>query len=272
MNTRARGFTLIEMIVAITISAIVVVFAALLIAAPVDAYEANGRRALMVYQTSTAWPLMQSDLRDALPNSVRVRRNGTLVAMELLSTIGYARYLTPHGNTFDVAGTTRATFGDYPVGADFVNVHLSVNNSGEEAYTQTTSMTPRLLSVATAPLGAAGNATVQVSPAFPVINWDSPRSRVYLVRGAVTYLCDERLGTVTRYYGYPLAASQAARDTAAELAGSFTTDVVARGVSACSFSVVPVSGQPQTVIVRLTTTRNNESVTLMHSAVLENLP
>jgi MSHA biogenesis protein MshO len=272
MNARARGFTLIEMIVAITISAIVVVFAALLIAAPVDAYEANGRRALMVDQASTAWPLMQSDLRDALPNSVRVRRNGTLVAMELLSTIGYARYLTPHGNTFRVAGTTRATFGNYPVGSDFVNVHLSVNNSGEEAYTETASMTPRLSSVTTAPLGASGNSVVQVSPVFPAINWDSPRNRVYLVRGAITYLCDEQLGTVTRYYGYPLAPSQAARDTPAELAGATSADVVARGISACSFGVVPLPGQPQTITVRLTTTRNNESVTLMHSAMLEHLP
>lgn len=272
MNARARGFTLIEMIVAITISAIVVVFAALLIAAPVDAYEAHGRRATMVDQTSTAWPRMQSDLRQALPNSVRVRRNGNFVALELLSAVGYARYLTPHGNTFNVAATTRATFGDYPAGTVFANVHLSVNNAGEEAYTQTNSMTPRLPSVATAPLGASGNARVQVSPVFPAINWNSPRNRVYLVRGGVTYLCDEQLGTVTRYSGYPLAPLQVSRDTPAELAGSATTDVVARGVSACSFGVVPLPGQPQTVIVRLTTTRNNESFTLMHSAVLENLP
>lgn len=269
---QVRGFTLIEMVVAISIGAIVVVFAALFIAAPVDAYEAHGRRAQMVSQTTTAWPRMQADLREALPNSVRVRRNGNFMVMELLSTIGFARYTSAHGSNFTVAGTPRAVFGNYPAGQDFVNVHLSVNNAGEEAYTQATSMTPRLTAVETEPLGTAGDATIQVVPALPAINWDSPRSRIYLVRGAITYLCDERQGTVTRYFGYPIAALQVSRDTPAELAGATDTEVVARGLSGCNFSVTSLPGRPQAMAIRLTTTRNGESVSMLHSGVVEHLP
>ena len=265
---RTQGFTLLEMVIAISISAIVVIFAVMFIAAPVDAYEAHGRRANLVADAATPWPRMQLDIRRALPNSVRQRRNGNFVVLEMLETVGYARFDAPPGANFPVTGTAQGIFGHYQPGATVAG-HLSVGNIGAEAYTQTGSMTPRFNNIVLAPNGAGG-ALVQPGGAV-VLNQASPRSRVYLVRGFVAYLCDEGQGTMRRYEGTTIVANPVAHDAPAEFGGALT-ELVARGLSSCSFDAPLVAGQPQIVTARITTSRHNESVTLMHRAVVENRP
>lgn len=270
MNARhSRGFTLIEMVVAIAISGVVIVFASMFITAPVDAYEAQARRARLLGDVATAWPRMQSDLRSALPNSVRERVNGRYVVLEMLRTDGFARYVTSPAALFTVAGTSRGIFGTSGPDDDFTAVHLSVNNAGQEAYTQTVSMTPALNIVGTAN-ATAHQSGLQLSAA-PAINTNSPGNRVYLVRGFVAYLCDQVAGTLTRYQGPAIVANLAAHDTPGEFGGA-SAEVVARGLTSCAFSAPLIAGRPQEVQVVLTATRNGESVTLLHRATLENLP
>ena len=91
---------------------------------------------------------------------------------------------------------------------------------------------------------------------------------MYVVTAPVSYLCDEGQGTLRRYSGYPIAAAQPATPAALGGAG----ELVARGLSNCSFSERRLPGLPQSVAVQLTTTRANESVRLLHTASLENLP
>jgi MSHA biogenesis protein MshO len=265
---RQQGFTLMEMVVAIAIGAVVVVFAALFITAPVEAYEAHSRRVALVADASSAWPRMQQDIRRALPNSVRARRNGNFVALEMLETMGFARYTSSPAQSFNVAGTARGIFGNYSPDTDFMGVHLSVNNPDEQAYTQTVSMTPAIGidSVPTVP----GEATLTLT-AVPAINTNSPRNRVYLVRGPVSYLCSETQGTLWRYSGYTIAANQASRDTPGEFAGA-AAELIATGLASCDFTAPVAANRPQVVSVRLTTTRASESVSMLHTAVVENLP
>jgi MSHA biogenesis protein MshO len=272
--THQQGFTLVEMIVAIAVSAVVVIFAAMFIAAPVDAYEAHSRRVVLAADASTAWPRMQQDLRQALPNSVRVLRNPTLpnfVALEMLAVVGEARYMQAPSASFRVAGTTTGIFGNYlPVpGVDFPGAYLSVNNLGPQAYAFAGTMTPPV-DVDMVATATPGEVTLNLSapPALAA----SPRRRIYLVSGPVTYLCDEAQGTLRRYAGYVIAANQDARDEPAEFAGA-TTTLVARGLSGCNFAVSPVGGNhSQTVAVRLTATRDNDSVTLLHTSRAEYAP
>ena len=49
---KARGFTLIELVISIAIASIVVVFATMFIGAPIGAYETHSRRAALVADTS----------------------------------------------------------------------------------------------------------------------------------------------------------------------------------------------------------------------------
>lgn len=271
----ARGFTLVELVVAIAISAIVLVFATMFMAAPVDAYDAQSRRNVMMADASAAWPRMHIDLLQSLPNSLRVRRNGNFVVIEMLSVTGYARYMAAPTDNFRVAGTTLGVFGNALAPSTFTNVHLSVNNLGNagtpnDAYTMTGSMTPaitvNLLATAT-----PGEVTLDLSvPAAFVL--DSPRHKIYLINGPVTYLCDEGQGTLRRYSGYAVSTSQVSRDSPAEFGGAASV-LVARGITSCNFAVSPPGGATaQTASVRLTASRNNESVTLLHSARAEYVP
>lgn len=272
-RTGTRGFTLLEMVLAMVIGSIILVFVSMFIVAPVDAYAAHNQRAVLVANASTAWPRMEADIRRALPNSVRSRRNGNIVVLEMLNTVGFARYTTPpNAASFTVAGTVNGIFGTYGTGVTLDGLHLSVKNLGQEAYTQTQSMTLALNTLKLNANGNPGEAQVQPLAALAGLNPDSPRNRVYLVDEPITYLCNEPLGTVTRYVGYPIAALQASRDTPAKLAGARLSEVVARGVTACRFDTTSVTGQPQNVAVQLTSTRGSESVVLLHTAAVENLP
>jgi MSHA biogenesis protein MshO len=274
-HPRSRGFTLVELVVAVAISSIVVVFASMFMAAPIDAYDAQNRRNVMMADASAAWPRMHQDLLQSLPNSLRVRRNGNFVVLEMLTIAGYARYMATPNDNFRVAGTTLGVFGTTLAPSSLNNVHLSVNNLGNagtanDAYTMTGSMTPAItLDLIATP--TPGEATLDLSTPGAFIA-DSPRHKIYLVNGPVTYLCDEGQGTLHRFSGYPVTVNQVARDSPGEFAGA-TAVLVARGITNCNFSVSPPGGNSaQTAAVRLTATRNNETLTLLHSSRAEYLP
>ena len=265
---REGGFTLIELVVAITISAIVMVFVSMFIAAPLGAYEAQSRRMALVAAPSDAWPRMEADLRTALPNSVRWRRNGAFVALEMLSVVEVTRYMDPPGAApFRIAGVA------LPMNPAVR--YLSVNNlgtAGANAYALSGSITAAGANIQMV-AGAAGEASVTVvpAPAFAA----SPKQLMYLVSGPVTYLCDEGQGTLRRYSGYAIAANQANWDSTADFAGAGVAGaLVARSLTGCNFAVSPVGGATsQTVAVRLTSTATNgDSVTLLHSSRAEYTP
>lgn len=259
---RAQGFTLMELVVAITISSIVIIFVSMFLSAPIDAYDAHARRNVLVADAAAAWPRMEADLRQALPNSVRTTRNGAFVALELLRVEGEARYIPPLDTSFQTAGTLPA----------LSNSYLSVNNlgtPGRDAYAPGNTMTPASTTITITP-GVLGESLVGLNVA-PTFLADSPRRRLYLVSGPVTYLCDEGLGTLRRYEGYPLAALQTARDEPGDFSVAGT--LIARGLSSCNFAVSGFSvTQAQTVAVRLTTTRNAESIALLHTVRAEYVP
>mgnify|MGYP001048190736 CR=1 FL=1 len=66
------GFTLIEMIIVIAITAIVGSMVAVFLRAPLESYVAQDRRARLADAADTALRRMARDIRLALPSSVRV--------------------------------------------------------------------------------------------------------------------------------------------------------------------------------------------------------
>jgi MSHA biogenesis protein MshO len=253
----ARGFTLIELVISIAIASIVVVFAAMFIGAPIGAYEAHSRRAALVADTAGAWPRMEKDLHAALPNSLRTRRNGVFVVIEMLKVTEVVRYIDPpSGSTsFKVAGGGGATPNYLSVmpGADVYAPGSLASAAGFDSR----------------PEGQPGEYRVTLNSAPSLAT--SPRQRLFFVEGPVTYLCDERQGTMRRYANYAVAEFQAARATP----GAFGVagELVARGLTSCNFVVDPLVGPPlQTAAIHLTTTRYGDSITLLHTARPEYAP
>jgi MSHA biogenesis protein MshO len=108
-------------------------------------------------------------------------------------------------------------------------------------------------------------ASIQFSPGVP-FPFSSPYQRFYLVDGPISYRYNAAAGTLERYAGYAISASQSA------LPG-VTPSTMADHVSSCTFSYDP--GTPQRsglVSLRLTLTDDGETITLLHQIHVENAP
>jgi prepilin-type N-terminal cleavage/methylation domain-containing protein len=98
-TARQRGFTLLELVVAISISAIVVSFMVMFIVTPVESYLAQARRAELVSSADIVANNMAADLRVASLGNVRYTNNGTTEVLEITSPapLGPIAYLCDWG-------------------------------------------------------------------------------------------------------------------------------------------------------------------------------
>jgi MSHA biogenesis protein MshO len=95
---------------------------------------------------------------------------------------------------------------------------------------------------------------------------------VYLVSGPVSYVCDTSAGTLTRYSGYTISATQSVTAASLLSAGAIAARIAA-DVGACQFTYTTGTAQRNS-LVTLTTqlTRSGESVQLLHEVQLANAP
>jgi MSHA biogenesis protein MshO len=290
-----RGFTLVELVVAMSLAVIVVGFSTMFIKAPIEMYQGQARRAELVDSADNLLRDMTREVRAALPNSVRVRTNGSIKALELIATVDAVRYRSTDAiaspadeldfTTIDAQFSTVGKFTDIARPFNSTTHYLAIYNvgvTGADAYDLANVITPQGTRIQIAD-AAAPRASIEdqvtLTPAFR-FSFGSPAQRVFLVSGAVTYLCDETSGTVRRYSGYGIAADQSARDTHAELVSAgATAGLLARNVAGCEFSYA--AGAPERaglVTMALTLSRQAgdsaalESVRLLHQAHVENAP
>jgi MSHA biogenesis protein MshO len=281
---RARGFTLIEMVVTIAVGAVVVAFMAMFIVLPMDAYTAQTRRAGLVDASDSALRFMARDIRSALPNSVRVASSGSVTALELLATADGARYqddgpvsnpaLALDFTAADGAFATTVPFTQLALPFSSNAYYLSIYNvgvPGADAYQMSNVITPAGTTI-TISAGASSNQNlVTLSPAFQFA-YGSPEKRIYLVSGPVSYLCDTSAGTLTRYSGYPISSIQATSGAALSAAGAASA-VVAANVASCSFTYSAGTAQRNALAtLSLQIAQSGESVQLLNEVQVVNAP
>ncbi|ARU32840.1 hypothetical protein CAP31_04505 [Sulfuriferula sp. AH1] len=257
-----RGFTLIEAIVVITITAIIAAVVAVFIRAPVQGYFDSVRRAELTDTADTAVRRIGRDLHLALPNSVRVTTNGSAYYLEFLLTSGGGRYradtpgdpldFTTADTGFDVLGPPVTT-----TAGEMVAIY-NLGITGADAYAGDNT------SAITGTLGGASN--IPIAPKqFP---FASPSNRFQIIQYPVTYACDPAAGTLTRYWNYPISAAQPTGF------GSSSGALLAKNVSACSFSYTQqvVTQRAGLVSATLQLSQNGESVNLYYEAHVSNAP
>jgi MSHA biogenesis protein MshO len=250
------GFTLIEMIIVIAITAIVGSMVALFLRAPLDSYIAQDRRARLADTADSALRRMARDIRLALPNSVRVNAAGSVV--EFFGTRSGGRYRAQGGgdildftgadNSFDVLGPAI----DMRAGDRIAVYNLGI--PGADAWAGETLADY---------VGAVGNVTnIAIAPMqFPLA---SPGNRFQVVDGPVSYVYDPVAGTLTRFWGYdPTVGVTAATPRA----------LLANRVSACNFSYQPgVTERGGLVSVTLSLSQAGETVSLYATTQVSNQP
>jgi MSHA biogenesis protein MshO len=284
-NFRRRGFTLIELVVAIAVGAVVVSFMAMFIVGPVNAYQAQARRAELVDTADSVLRLMARDIRAALPNSIRIKPNGNVLALEMLATIDAGRYRDTDATStpareldFSAADGSFATLGQLtiPTGRFYLSIY-NVGVPGADAYEMANVITPSSVNVGITNSGS--ESVITMTPAFKFA-YASPANRVYLVRGPITYLCDKTAGTLVRYDGYAIASDQATRVSDASLiAAGAARGQVAESVFDCSFDYLPGTASSRAGLVTLAITLQRtqlnstpEQIRLLHQVHVENVP
>lgn len=257
MSARQTGFTLIELIVALTISVVVVGFIATFIAVPVQSHMAQARRADLAASAEAVTHWMSQDVRGALPNSVRVAVVGGRPVVEMIDFDAVEIYrdagsegdplvidpLQPPDTAFDVLGTP----GDGAINVVINNLGIA----GRDAYALANVIVPVNITASTLTL---------TDPTFRFAAHSLPHRRAFLVRPAtavIRYECDLAAGTLRRYEGRPMTPPPIVA-----LPAGTPSRLIARDVTACAFTPRPGTAEHGgLLLIRVTISRVTNGAT-----------
>ena len=294
-SNRTAGFTLVELVIVMVISVVLAGVIAQVVSRPMEAYASSAHRARLVDATNVALMRFSSEIRNALPNSVRIGCGGTCI--EFLNVVDGGRYrriapgdildFNPSNSDtqFNVLGpltapsavVTGSNASDCRLGSASCLVIYNTGQSGSDAYQLDNIATISSFSAPYTSLSFINTAFSSGNSAFPV---DSPQQRFHVVDGPVSYLCDTTAGTIRRYQNYPITGSHTSVDTHAELTALSGTQsaILTDKISACQFDYDPGSPTRSGLVsLTMTLTENlysghNESITLLEQVHVSNVP
>ena len=280
-----NGFTLIEMIITIVIGGIIAGMIAQFITRPIEGYIAQSRRAELVDIAETALNHITRDVRQALPNSIRIACSNQ--CLEILHTIDGGRYRAkPPGNKLKFIGFDNLFDSLGPLSnrtliinniASTVNTCFSANphrwcvsvfNTGKptaDAYNADNMVTITSLATATdgiSDLIGFDNTEFSSGNNFP---YSSPNQRFYVVDTPVSYICTS--GAITRYHDYTITALQPT------ITPGTTKGILANKVTNCSFKYQSdTATRGGLLTTSITVTDLGESITLLQQVHIVNQP
>ncbi len=236
---RSRGFTLLELVVALSISAILVGFIAMLVSTPVDAYIDQSERARLTDGGETLSRRFSEDLNSALPKSVRIHDAGSRWIVEMLRVEGVSFYALPLSTPepdrdFDV-GLPNDTFYSYGRFRIRPASYLVVGNLDTGVLVNVYAGAGIASSFDVEPGLTEGQERIALRDGSVFHDLD-PRNRLFWVSGPVTYICDatSNVRTLRRYSGYSINAAIPTSSTSSALSGA-ASELIASDVRECRF-------------------------------------
>lgn len=289
---REKGFTLVELVVVISVASIVAALATNFITRPVEAYRDLRSRAALVDAAESALRRVSRDVHAALPNSLRVSPDGR--SLELLHTADGARYrrgpgTNPSGPDHSAASDWLDFLGDaqFNVLGRFANLafaygtplpaatRLAVYNTSPAVYAEAAAGSdPGVITPAGTTITLTDDTDEdQVALSAPFrFRFTSPRQRLHVVDTPVSHLCALGAGTLTRYSGYPIASVQPT-DPGASPLDVATAGLLADRIASCRFAYDP--GTPTRaglLTAELVLADGDERVRLLQQVHVDNLP
>lgn len=278
----AYGFTLVELVIAISLMGVISVLVSTMISNQMLGYVDTARRADLVARTDMALQIMARDLRVAVPHSLRIS-GGT--AIEWVPVLDWGRYRKRiDTGEADPVTAAAATLDFSTLDTEFDVLHAGTMPAMPAGARMVVGNTAAMAAnginiyggVGTGTLVPAGSHVITSTSVVPAINSNqitltpgfqfalgSAAGRFYLVNNAATYLCNS--GSITRYDGYPI---QSAQPTSAPSGSS--SALLLDGVSSCQFGYTAIDATFGMLTITVQVTDSGESVTLTRSIAIEN--
>jgi MSHA biogenesis protein MshO len=295
---RQQAFTLIELIVVVVLLGIMASGAGLLISKPIEAYSDQLRRQQLVDSAEMSLRKITTDIRRALPNSIRITSAAPVSwALELVNTVDGARYRDEAGGDFlqpdqildftvaDKAFNLLGRFSNVPTGT-LSGLRLVIYNTSASIYNDAAANSNNGIISATGDVTLTGDDGGNAKPEDDEqrvtlaqehqFSFQSPEQRVFLVDGPVSYICDTTTRQLYRYTGYAFQAAHASTDSVLKLSKlvGAVGGTVATQVSSCSIDYQPGTAQRGGLITLgiSISDAQGETVSLLQQVHVDNLP
>jgi MSHA biogenesis protein MshO len=295
---RARGFTLVELVMVIMITGILAASLTVFLKPAIDSYIDTRRRADLTDMADTALRRMSQDIRSAVPNSVRYGVPAQ-TCIQLVPTLAGGRYRMEQDTVWNLANPTNLSASldvtrapsNWPIPSTFDVLSplpdptklvagdwvVIGNQNTADVYSSTNYNRAAISSSPIAPPNSSLGAHRVVLGANPSTNFPSGYD------GGRFVVVPNNLGKQTVFYscvGNKLYRTPAAFDadqaaTCALTNGAVVATDVVCGVPNTYFVYDPNKGATQQsgfVWMRVELSRSGESVTLAHGVHVDNVP
>ena len=289
---KQAGFSLIELIVVIVLLGVLATGAGMLITTPIKAYNDQLRRQQLVDQAEMSLRHIASDIRKALPGTIRISPNNETGgwALEMANTVDGARYRDGGGGEFNddddilelKSVDTKFNFlgiTDTPTpnplilsGWRLVIYNLDVENFYSSVTTGGGGIVTPLDTTLT--LSQDGiEQKLEMSPGFKFTKKGNGQ-RAYFIDGPISYICDPSSGqtSLVRYSDYEFQLEQLT--TASdfnELSVPAMSGHVVTQISACEIAEEIGAGALYTINMTLDDSKA-EAIQILHQVRVLNLP
>lgn len=263
-----NGFTLIELVVVMTVTAIIGAGAVTFISNPTQAYFDTAIHAELTDRADTTLRRMAREIRHALPNSIRTQTIAGNTFLEFIPVKAAGRYRSDVGtnalddpldfsasaDTFDVLGPAVS------IASGDALVIYNLGITGANAYEGSNSRT--LLTN-----GSLNKLSFNGGP-FPLASNDS---RFYVVSNATSFVCDMTNNQLLMYRDYALQNNQPTSVSA--LNAQSTMRTLATNLTRCEIRYTPgILQRAGIVTIYLGLRQSHARVNLVHQVNVVNSP
>lgn len=216
---RQQGFTVVELVIVIVLLSITSLATVQFIANMATGYVDMARRQNMTDVTQLAIERMSRELRNALPNSVRVRSDANATCMEFIPAVGASTYqdipVITAGSSFTAVPMGATTVSSWSTSSVlYAAVYPISSNTMDEVRTENPiydldnhAIMAELGNVAgfINDQSASTLITVSLAAAHRFVA-ESPSTRFFITQSPVSFCLDTTTGNLYRYANYLTAA------------------------------------------------------------------
>ena len=264
-NKIQSGFSLVELIVVIVVLGVISAGTAIYIVRSMEAYSATVRRDQLTSTARAAVERMVRELRNALPNSIRVDNSGGTHCLEFLPIDQGSSYqsipLTAANVSFSAVpySTPNASTAYVVVYPYNTQTLYAKNNPGPVADYDNATSNP-------------GAGEVYLAGGGHRFTQSSPRKRFFITGPPVSY-CVTPTGDLQRYQGYSINSNQPVPPAGTPALLAEGVQLNDGGSAITPFSYSPGSLQRSGVVtLDLRFMQDNEWVRLLHEVQIRNAP